>query len=149
VSSLQRPVLLLYGDPGEVAQRALNLPGFVTLLIRERTHTIRGEETPFERLLNALYYSALIYAIAVGAGLAVGLDKSDLVEFYNGKKSLGEDFGLAVLVVLVLPAAISQLGLLWRKSRSLRPWALGHLRISPAHSVSSGWNEAFAREGTL
>ena len=57
------------------------LPGFVTLLISERTHTIRGEETPFERLLNALYYSALIYAIAVGVGLAIGLGKSDLVEF--------------------------------------------------------------------
>ena len=106
------------------------LPGFVTLLIRERTHTIRGEETPFERLLNALYYSALIYAIAVGVGLAVGLEKADLVEFYKGEKSLGEDFALAVLVALVLPAAISELGLLWRKSRRLRPWTLGALKIS-------------------
>jgi hypothetical protein len=44
------------------------LPGFVTLLIRERTYAVRGEDTPFKRLLNALYYSALIYAVALGAG---------------------------------------------------------------------------------
>lgn len=128
--------------------RAICLTGFVTLLIRERTHTIRGEETPFERLLNALYYSALIYAIAVVVGLAVGLDKSDLVEFCKGEKSLGEDLALAILIALVLPAAISELGLLWRKSRRLRPWTLGRLKISPAHSVSSAWNEAFGRDGT-
>ena len=123
------------------------LPGFVTLLIRERTHTIRGEETPFERLLNALYYSALIYAIAVGVGLAVGLDKSDLVEFYKGEKSPGEDLALAVVIALVLPAVLSELGLLWRKSR-LRPLVLRRLKISPAHTVSSAWNEAFGRGGT-
>jgi hypothetical protein len=123
------------------------LPGFVTLLIRERTHTIRGEDTPFERLLNALYYSALIYVIAVVIGLALGLDKSDLVAFYNGEKSLGEDLTLALLIALVLPAVLSELGLLWRKSR-LRPRVLRCLRISPAHTVSSAWNEAFGRGGT-
>ena len=42
------------------------LPGFVTLLLRERMFAVRGEDTPFERLLNALYYSALVYAVALG-----------------------------------------------------------------------------------
>jgi hypothetical protein len=123
------------------------LPGFVTLLIRERTHTIRGQETPFERLLNALYYSALIYAITVGIGLAFGLGKADVVEFYRGEKSPGEDLALAVVIALLLPAMLSELGLLWGKAR-VRPWVLRRLGISPAHSVSSAWNEAFKKEGT-
>jgi len=124
------------------------LPGFVTLLIRERTHTIRGDENPFERLLNALYYSALVYVLAIGGGLLLGLGKSDLVEFYKGEKSLTEDFVLAVILALVLPALISEAGLLWSKAKRLRPKVLRRLRISPAHSVSSAWNEAFKQSGT-
>jgi hypothetical protein len=27
------------------------LPGFVTLLLRERTYSVRGQDSPFERLL--------------------------------------------------------------------------------------------------
>jgi len=38
------------------------LPGFVTLLLRERSFAILGEQTPFERLLNALAYSGIVYA---------------------------------------------------------------------------------------
>ncbi len=48
------------------------LPGFVTLLLRERMFAVRGEDTQFERLLNALYYSALIYAIVFAAGATSG-----------------------------------------------------------------------------
>jgi hydrogenase-4 membrane subunit HyfE len=37
------------------------LPGFITLTLRERLYIVRGEEAPFERLLSALLYSAVIY----------------------------------------------------------------------------------------
>jgi hypothetical protein len=125
------------------------LPGFVTLLIRERMFAVRGEDTPFERLLNALYYSALIYAIVLCAGLVFGLSKHDLVQFYHGEKSLDDDLAAAVIIVIALPSILAVMGLRWRKSRKLRPQVLGALAISPSHSVSSGWNEAFSREGTM
>ncbi len=123
------------------------LPGFVTLLLRERMFAVRGEDTQFERLLNALYYSALIYALALAGGAACGLDKTDIKELYNGQKSLAEDLEAAAIVALALPLAIAFVGLWWRKSRTVRPWMLGLVRISAAHSVDSGWNEAFSREG--
>jgi hypothetical protein len=37
----------------------------VTLLIRERTYTVPSEQKPFERLLRALYYAAIVYTLAV------------------------------------------------------------------------------------
>lgn len=37
------------------------LPGFVTLLMRERTYRVKGQDSSFERLLNALYFSSIIY----------------------------------------------------------------------------------------
>jgi hypothetical protein len=43
---------------------AFVLPGFVTVLLRERTYRIRAGSDPFELLLTALSYSAVIYLAA-------------------------------------------------------------------------------------
>jgi Family of unknown function (DUF6338) len=124
------------------------LPGFVTLLLRERMFAVRDEVTSFERLLNALYYSAVVYAIVLGAGALLGLDKGDVVGLYNGRKSLEEDLLAAALIALALPMSVALAGLWWRASDRIRPWVLALLGISPSHTVSSGWNEAFGRTTT-
>ena len=124
---------------------AFVLPGFVTLLISERTHTIKGEDSAFERLLGALYYSALIYAIAVGGASLLGLSRDDISEFADGHWTLGEYLGAGVVVVLALPLAIAELGLLWRRSAGLRPWVLDKVRVSPSHSTPSGWDHFFGQ----
>jgi len=116
---------------------AFVLPGFVTLLVRERTYTIPSEQKPFERLLRALYYAALVYALAIGVGAILGLDKDDLVDLYHGRRPLGHQIGAAILVVLVLPVAVAEAGRHWRRA-SFRPKVLGWLRISVAHDVDSG-----------
>lgn len=119
------------------------------MLLRERSYAIKGEDTPFERLLNALFYSAVIYAVVVVSGWIAGLDKEDLGEFYGGEKSLGEYVLAAVLVAVLLPMLIAEAGVLWRGARELRHRVLRRLHISPAHSVTSGWNDFFGREGTM
>ncbi|HYM46215.1 MAG TPA: DUF6338 family protein [Solirubrobacteraceae bacterium] len=126
------------------------LPGFVTLLLRERMFDVRWQETQFERLLNALYYSALIYAIVLAGGAALGLSKTDVVQFYKGEKLLAEDLEAAALIVIGLPMILAITGLQWRKSRRARPWLLQRFGISIAHGgVKSGWNEAFGREDAM
>jgi Family of unknown function (DUF6338) len=100
-------------------------------------------------LLNVLYYSALVYATTVGVGLLLGLSTHDLVKFYHGEKSLGEDLLAAAVIVIVAPALMTVSGLRWRNSRRLRPRVLGMIGISPSHSVASAWNEAFSREGNM
>lgn len=119
------------------------LPGFVTLLIRERTYTIPSEQKPFERLLLALYYAALVYAIAIGIGALLGLDKSDIEDLYAGRKPLDDLIAAAVVVILVIPVIIAEAGRHWRLSRR-REQVYGRLRISVAHDVDSGWNKAFS-----
>lgn len=125
------------------------LPGFVTLLMRERSYAIKGEDSPFERLLSALFYSALIYAIAVGVGWLLGLNERDLSEFYRGEKSLGEDLAAATVIAGILPLALTAVGLRWRYGETLRPRVLKRLGISPAHGVQSAWNDLFGRRGTM
>jgi len=124
------------------------LPGFVTLLLRERMFAVRGEDTQFERLLNALYYSALIYAIVFAGAALTGVHKADVVEFYHGEKLLAEDLVAGGIIALALPAVIATIGLWWRSSRNVRPGLLKFIGVSSSHSVSSGWNEAFSREGS-
>lgn len=124
------------------------VPGFVALLLREQTYAIRGEDSPFERLLHALFFSAVIYGVVLGVAAILGLDNQDLVDFCLGRKPLSENLVAGFVVALVAPAALAQLGLRWRKSQRLRPGALKTVAIDPGHSVDSGWNQMFQGTGS-
>lgn len=123
------------------------LPGFITLLLRERLYVVRGEDSAFERLLQALFNSAVIYGMVIGVGLVLGLDKADLSELRHGHKSLLQDFGAAILVCLILPALLAMFGLRWTSSKRMRPRLLRAVGGSEAHNVLSGWNELFSQQG--
>ena len=123
------------------------LPGFITLLFRERFYVVRGQDTPFERLLQALFYSAMVYGFVLGVGLLVGLDKADVVEFHDGEKTLFEDFLAGIVVFLALPLGVAVLGSLWTSSKKVRPKLLRLIGSSEAHNVHSGWNELFGKQG--
>jgi hypothetical protein len=120
------------------------LPGFITLVFREWLYAVKREESAFERLLHALFNSAIIYALGIAGGLVFGLDKEDVEGFYRGDKSLSEDFVAAVLLFLVLPASLAIVGSYWKGSRRFRPLVLRLLGSSTAHSTASGWNELFS-----
>jgi hypothetical protein len=122
---------------------AFVLPGFVALLISERTHTIRGDDTPFERLLHALYYSALIYGLLLAAAIVLRWDRDDIEELVQDERSLGRLFLVGVLAVVVLPLAVSQMGRIWRSSDRIRPFVLDTARVSLAHSTPSAWDHFF------
>lgn len=123
------------------------LPGFITLLFRERLYVVRGQDTPFERLLQALFYSAIVYGSVIVVGLVLGLDKADIVDFHDGDKSLLEDLLGGLVVFLALPLGFAVLGSLWNASTKLRPRLLRLFGSSEAHNVLSGWNELFSKQG--
>jgi hypothetical protein len=124
------------------------LPGFITLILRERLYVVRGEETPFERLLSALLYSAVIYGTLLLAAHRLGLQKSDLVEFHNGAKPLGDDLLAASAILLLLPGLIAVIGSRWTASETLRPRVLRLLGSSETHNADSAWNQMFSKQGT-
>jgi Family of unknown function (DUF6338) len=124
---------------------AFVLPGFVTLLLRERTYVVRGEDSPFERLLNALYYSSLIYAALALTGLILGSDTDDVSEVYRGDASYAAYFGLAAIGLFVLPLLIAEGGRRWQGSAHLRTWFLDRAGVDPGHSVPAGWEQLFGR----
>jgi Family of unknown function (DUF6338) len=125
---------------------AFVLPGFITLTLRERLYVVRGEEAPFERLLSALLYSAIIYGVLLVAAHGLGLQKSDLVEFQAGEKPLGDDLLAAVAILMVLPGLIAVSGSRWMASSRIRPWVLHLAGSSEAHGTASAWNQLVSKQ---
>jgi len=126
---------------------AFVLPGFITLILRERLYVVRGEEAPFDRLLSALLYSAVIYGLLLVVAHGIGLQKSDLVEFHDGEKSLGDDLLAASAILLLLPGLIAIIGSRWMASRGFRSWLLRLVGSSEAHNADSAWNKLFSEQG--
>jgi Family of unknown function (DUF6338) len=123
---------------------AFVLPGFVALLIGERTHVVRRDRTPFELLLIATYYSVICWGIIALASWPFGLARADLLRWWH-EESLGRLGGLGLLAILVVPAIVATLARLWQRSKKWRPRALNWLRIHEGHSVPTAWDELFRR----
>lgn len=125
---------------------AFVLPGFVALRYGELTYRTKAKDTPFERLLNALYYSFLTYALIFGGLLLLGLDARDVGDFYGGRRSLGSYVGLAASG-LVMPVLIAEGARRWARC-SWRQKLLDRANVSAVHGTPSGW-EHFFQQGNL
>lgn len=110
------------------------LPGFITLLIRERTYVVPGEDSTFERLLNALTLSAIVYAIVLAAAMACRLERRDVGELYDGGGELWQYAVLGAAGLLLIPAAVAESGRRWHVSR-WRQRALRWLGIDETHAT--------------
>jgi Family of unknown function (DUF6338) len=64
---------------------AFVLPGFVALKYRERTYIVKADDTPFERLLSALYYSFLSYLVLGVVAVAIlGASTHEISRLWHG-----------------------------------------------------------------
>lgn len=120
---------------------AFVLPGFVALRYSERTYVTKGETAPFERLLNALYFSFLTYVVIFAVALALGLTASDVSEYYSGARRL-RDYVVVALAALLVPFAIAEGTRRWNRS-AVRAAVLDRAKISAAHATPSGWEHFF------
>lgn len=118
------------------------LPGFVTILIKERLYELPEERQAFERLLQTLYYSLLVYAVPVVLAVVLGADRMDFERFLHGESALGGTVGIGLVVLLALPLAIAYCGRRWLIS-ARRLVLLDGLRISSTHRTASSWDFAF------
>lgn len=62
---------------------AFVLPGFVTVLLQERTFKSADDPTPYDRLLRAVYYSVWCYLVLAGLALILGLDRHWAQSFFD------------------------------------------------------------------
>ncbi|HWT95259.1 MAG TPA: DUF6338 family protein [Solirubrobacteraceae bacterium] len=125
---------------------AFVLPGFVTVLLRERTYHVRAGVDTLELLLTALLYSGLIYLGAACAALLAGVSTADVAALTRGQASLATYALLAFAGLILGPALITFTGTRWLDSR-VRVAFHRRLRIDPTHATRSGWGRAFSHRG--
>lgn len=120
---------------------AFVLPGFVALRYGERTYVTKAEDTPFERLLNALYFSFLTYVMIFVGALILGLNASDVAGFYRGRRQLGDYVALGA-AAFVVPLVIAEFTRRWSTSAA-RGRVLDAAHVSRSHATPSGWEHFF------
>lgn len=126
---------------------AFVLPGFVALKYRERTYVVKADDTPFERLLSALYYSFLSYlAFGIVAVVVFEASTEDVSRLWHGDAKAGVYVLLATGGVLV-PVTLAELARWWDGSRLRRRVHLV-ADINPAHTTPSGWEHFFLSDRT-
>lgn len=121
---------------------AFVLPGFVTILVKERIYEVPAEQQPFDRLLQTLYYSLLVYAVPATIAVLAGAEREDFERLFRGEADLRVTVGVAVGVLLLLPLSIAYAGRRWMVS-SWRPRLLECLRVSITHRTPSSWDYAW------
>ncbi len=126
---------------------AFVLPGFVALKYRERTYVVKADDTPFERLLSALYYSFLSYLVlGVVAVVVLGTSTRDVGRLWHGEARAGVYVALAGGGVLI-PTILAELARWWAGS-GVRGRIRSVAGLNTAHTTPSGWEHFFLRDRT-
>jgi hypothetical protein len=121
---------------------AFVLPGFVTILVKERIYEVPAEQKPFERLLQTLYYSLLVYSVPVAIAVCGGADREDFEELFVGDANPRVTAAIAIAILLLLPLVVAYAGRRWMIS-ALRPRVLEALKINTSHRTPSSWDYAW------
>jgi hypothetical protein len=99
---------------------AFVLPGFVALLVAERTHVVPvRNRSPFELLLLATYYSVVCWGLIALASWPFHLTHARVVHMWR-HDSLGRLAGLGLLAILVVPTLVANVARLWQRSKKWR-----------------------------
>jgi hypothetical protein len=118
---------------------AFVLPGFVAILIKERLYEVAGEQQAFERLLQTLYYSLLVYAVPTVTAVVLGARREDFKSLFEGDADPRLTAVIALAVLILLPLVIAYMGRRWMVSK-LRSRVLEQLHVSASHRTPSSWD---------
>lgn len=132
--------------PALIILVAFLLPGFVTVLIQERTYKFAQNPTPLDRLLQIVYYSVWTYLLLGAAALIFHVHRGDVEHLYTQDESNpAELVWRAALIILVPSFLIATATRVFDDSR-LHRWLLERAKINARHQQPTGW-DYFFRQG--
>jgi hypothetical protein len=119
---------------------AFVLPGFVTVLLQERTFKSADDPTPFDRLLRAVYYSLWCYVLLAVAALIARVDRPSAESFFESHEGNPAVLAFLATVIILLPAIAVWYSTLRFEASWLKAWMLTTLRINERHPKPTGWD---------
>ena len=122
---------------------AFVLPGFVTVLLQERTFRSREDPSPFDRLLRTLYYSVWCYLLIAGAALVFGVDRSYVEALYDRYDADPAELAWRGALVILLPAVVVATATRLWAGTPAQSKVLGWLRINERHEQPTAWDHFF------
>lgn len=123
---------------------AFVLPGFVTVSIQERTFRFAAEESPFDRLLRAVYYSVWCYLLIGLVAVVAGVDRSYVETFVRSHSDNPAPSVVAATAAMLLVASlVATATRLWENSAA-RKKLLDVQDINLRHLTPTGWDHQFA-----
>jgi len=132
--------------PALIILLAFALPGFVTVLIQERTYLHAEDPTTLDRLLRVFYYSVWSYLILAVVAIVLRIDRGDVERFYReqqGDPAILVCIGAALILGPSL--AIATATRLWHGSRA-QGCVLDIARVNERHQEPTAW-DFFFRQG--
>jgi hypothetical protein len=122
---------------------AFLLPGFVTVLLQERTFKHADDPTPLDRLLRILYYSVWSYLLLAVLALLLNIDLADVKAWYHDlKNDPAEIVWRGALLILLPSLAIASATRFWQGSRPQAKF-LRVARINERHEQPTAWDFFF------
>lgn len=131
--------------PALIILVAFVLPGFVTVLLQERTFKSAEDPTPFDRLLRTVYYSVWCYLLLAVVALVFGVSTDDIVGLYDRYDGDGAQLVWRGALAVLIPALVVAEATRWWEGSDAQDWVRKKLRINGRHRVPSGWDHFFAQ----
>ena len=129
--------------PALIILVAFVLPGFVTVLIQERTYKRAEDPTTLDRLLRIAYYSIWTYLLLALLALAFGIDSAYVEHLYQqNEANPAELVWRGALLILLPSAAIATATRAWSGSRA-QALVFRLARINEHHEEPTGWDYFF------
>jgi Family of unknown function (DUF6338) len=129
--------------PALIILVAFALPGFVTVLIQERTYKRAEDPTTLDRLLRITYYSVWTYMLLALLAIVFGIDRAYVEYFYQRhEQNPAELVWRAALLILLPSVAIATATRGWSGSRG-QALVLRLARINEHHEEPTGWDYFF------
>jgi hypothetical protein len=131
--------------PALIILVAFVLPGFVTVLLQERTFKSANDPTPLDRLLRIVMYSVISYLLIAIAAIIFGFDRATILRDYHDYTAQpAQPVWRGVLLVMIPSLLIASATFGWSRFKH-RDKVMQSLRLNPRHTEPTAWDHFFPK----
>lgn len=131
--------------PALIILVAFVLPGFVTVLLQERTFKSADDPTPLDRLLRIAMYSVLSYLLIAIAAIVGGFNRTKILNDYHHYTADPAQLVWRGVVLVVIPSLIIATATFGWSRFKHREAVMEFFKLNPRHTEPTAWDHFFRK----